>query len=337
MKKLFLTLFSLILLASYGFAAEQQYANEAVADLAGDITNIATTVTIDDATGWPTANGTDWFMATLIQADGDMEIIKVTTRSGTTLTVLRAQEGTTGLSCTASPTTIVACRLTAETLDRFEADLEKVAGTDAGDIVTIDGTQTLTNKTITAPVVTTGTFASPALTTPTVAQINAAGAAGVKIYDDGGTKGLLVDDDGHMTLAVQPSCKLYVSSGQAIADGVVEDMDFGANSHNIGSHGSQASDNFTVPTTGLYLIIAQAKFGVTADGDRLSLRIKVNGTSVATKGKDAVGTGNQTISQSTTEYLTAADVIATEVLNDDNDDSVQSGVSASFMCVTMLH
>lgn len=42
--------------------------------------------------------------------------------------------------------------------------------------VTLTGTQTLTNKTLTAPVVTTGTFASPVLTTPRiVTSINDSG------------------------------------------------------------------------------------------------------------------------------------------------------------------
>ena len=42
----------------------------------------------------------------------------------------------------------------------------------AGDIVTVDGTQTITNKTLTAPTVTTGTFGTPLLTTPHIADVN---------------------------------------------------------------------------------------------------------------------------------------------------------------------
>ena len=136
MKKFFLTLFLILLVPFSANAALQQFANNAVANLAGDISNVATTITIDDATGWPTADGSDWFMGTLVQADGDMEIFKCTTRAGTTLTVVRAQESTTGLTCTASPVTIVSCRLTAETIDEF---------------VTLDGPQTLTEKQLTTP------------------------------------------------------------------------------------------------------------------------------------------------------------------------------------------
>ncbi len=49
----------------------------------------------------------------------------------------------------------------------------------SGSIVTTTGTETLTNKTLTAPVVTTGTFANPVITDGTEAQIYASTPAGV--------------------------------------------------------------------------------------------------------------------------------------------------------------
>jgi hypothetical protein len=75
--------------------------NNAKTTLFSDITNVATTLTVVSATNFPTSGD---FMITVWDAnsykdpgdDSSMEIMKVTAVSGTTFTVTRAQESTTG-------------------------------------------------------------------------------------------------------------------------------------------------------------------------------------------------------------------------------------------------
>ena len=63
------------------------------------IQSTATSMTVLDASAMPTPTGGDYFLLTLVGlVDGketSWEIVKVTARSGNTLTIVRAQEGTT--------------------------------------------------------------------------------------------------------------------------------------------------------------------------------------------------------------------------------------------------
>jgi hypothetical protein len=72
-------------------------ANNAFATLAAGITNSATSITVASGQGarFPTLGALDYFYATLINTSNQLEIVKVTARSGDVLTVERAQEGTT--------------------------------------------------------------------------------------------------------------------------------------------------------------------------------------------------------------------------------------------------
>ena len=84
--------------------ATQLFANNAASVLASGITNVATslTVTIGHGARFPSPSGGDYFLATLCQQGSageiNFEIVKVTARSTDTFTVVRAQEGTTGLA-----------------------------------------------------------------------------------------------------------------------------------------------------------------------------------------------------------------------------------------------
>lgn len=71
--------------------------NNASSTLSGSINTAVTVLSInaDDATRFPSPSPGDWFPVTLIDSSGNMEIMRCTGRSGGTLTVLRAQEGTT--------------------------------------------------------------------------------------------------------------------------------------------------------------------------------------------------------------------------------------------------
>lgn len=76
-----------------------QLKNNSVSRLAANITNVATTITLTTGEGskFPTLTGSQYFMGTLVKSDGTTEIVKVTARSGDTLTVTRAAEDVGGV------------------------------------------------------------------------------------------------------------------------------------------------------------------------------------------------------------------------------------------------
>lgn len=72
-------------------------ANNAFGTLANNILASDTTITLTAGHGarFPALSSGQWFYATLVNASNELEIVKVTARSGDVLTVQRAQDGTT--------------------------------------------------------------------------------------------------------------------------------------------------------------------------------------------------------------------------------------------------
>ena len=78
--------------------AKPLVANNAYSTLASTLTAASTTISVASSEGarFPAATtGGDYFYATLIDTSNNLEIVKVTNRSGDTFTVVRAQDGTT--------------------------------------------------------------------------------------------------------------------------------------------------------------------------------------------------------------------------------------------------
>jgi hypothetical protein len=94
------------------------YTNNAETLLATTINAAATSVVGSDCSAFPSPGTAQIFYATLTDGVQTPEIIKVTARSTNTLTVVRAQEGTTAKSWTATSTTI-SVRITAASLNQF--------------------------------------------------------------------------------------------------------------------------------------------------------------------------------------------------------------------------
>ena len=71
--------------------------NNATSTLASGITDVATSLSVQsgDATLFPSLSTDEWFPITVIDSSGNMELMRVTARTGAVLTVTRAQEGTT--------------------------------------------------------------------------------------------------------------------------------------------------------------------------------------------------------------------------------------------------
>lgn len=74
-----------------------KWANNATTTIASGISDSATTITVAGASGalFPNAGSGDYFYATLNNSNNDIEIVKVTGRSGDVMTVVRGQDGTT--------------------------------------------------------------------------------------------------------------------------------------------------------------------------------------------------------------------------------------------------
>ena len=95
--------------------------NNAVSRPASGITNSDTSISLTPGSGalFPALSVGDWFPATLVKADGSLEIVRVTARSTDVLTVTRAQDGTTAKAFSAGD--LIELRLTAGSLQTIEA------------------------------------------------------------------------------------------------------------------------------------------------------------------------------------------------------------------------
>lgn len=96
-----------------------KFKNNAGSKLADVLTSDATTITVLTGTGanFPSiSSNKDYFHATIVGDNGDMEIVRVTAVSGDTLTVIRAQEDTTAKEWPAN--TRIENRITAEFLNQ---------------------------------------------------------------------------------------------------------------------------------------------------------------------------------------------------------------------------
>ena len=97
----------------------QVFYNNLFGQLAAELAAGATTATLSAGHGYPDP-GTDWYLATLIGVTGTTEtaweIVKVTDVSANTLTIVRAQEGTTAVTWPVG--TRIELRLTSGTMTR---------------------------------------------------------------------------------------------------------------------------------------------------------------------------------------------------------------------------
>ena len=95
------------------------FANNCNTTLSSSITNVATTMSVTSATGFPAPTGSQYFYCTLADAatQTTIEIVKVTAVSGTTFTIVRGQDGTTGTIFASGA--VVSLRLVAASLNDF--------------------------------------------------------------------------------------------------------------------------------------------------------------------------------------------------------------------------
>ena len=99
--------------------ANMLFANNCNTTLNGGITAVATSMVVTSATGFPSPTGSQYFYCTLADAatQTTIEIVKVTAVSGTTFTIVRGQDGTTGTIFASGA--VVSLRLVAASLNDF--------------------------------------------------------------------------------------------------------------------------------------------------------------------------------------------------------------------------
>lgn len=105
---------------------KQLFSNNATTTTVGSTSSGDTTITVSIGSVFPSPAADEFFVATLIGLDGNgnetsWEIVKCTDRSGNTLTVERAQEGTSAATWPTS--TRIELRVTANTMGSI-ADAE---------------------------------------------------------------------------------------------------------------------------------------------------------------------------------------------------------------------
>jgi hypothetical protein len=95
------------------------FTNNASAPIASSITTSSTSITVSSGQGaeFPVLAGSDYFIATLVDTSNNVEIVKVTARSSDTMTVVRAQEGTTARAYAAG--SLLELRITAAVLNNL--------------------------------------------------------------------------------------------------------------------------------------------------------------------------------------------------------------------------
>ena len=101
--------------------AHAVFTNNARTTLSGSLTNVATSAAVVDGSVFPAPTGGDYAYLT-IEEGALVEIVKLTARSTNTLTITRAQDGTTAQAFTTAAT--VSLRLPRVVLDEFQAAID---------------------------------------------------------------------------------------------------------------------------------------------------------------------------------------------------------------------
>jgi hypothetical protein len=134
--------------------ANMLFANNANTTLSSSLSNSATSMSVTSATGFPSPTGVQYFYCTLADAatQTTIEIVKVTSVTGTTFAITRAQDGTSATAFAAGA--VVSLRLVRASLN----DFPKLDETN-----TFNADQAISGQlTSSAGLATTGTFTATA-------------------------------------------------------------------------------------------------------------------------------------------------------------------------------
>jgi hypothetical protein len=288
--------------------------NNAFGTLNASINSSATTIVLVAGQGarFPTLSAGDYFYATLIDTSNNLEIVKCTARSTDTLTVVRAQDSTTARAYA--------------TNDRFElrptaalfnekANSADVAATYvelAGDTMT--GALTLQTAGFSGGVISTATTGDTSsrwrISRNTSTGLSAkdwfvscnTSDGAFAIHEGSVADALIITPSGRVRIPGQPAASASYSGGDISATNIVP---LNGNLDNRGGL-TIASNRFTVPTTGYYVI----GYHHLATTTGTQLQTRKNGTGIAggtTQAHPATAHGNFSVQN--VESLAAGDYI----------------------------
>jgi len=123
-----------------------KYSNNAYSTLSSAINTTATSISVASAASFPTLSGGDYMYLTVV-SESALEVVKVTNVSGTTLTVVRGQDGTSGTAAASGDR--IELRITTVMLQDAFAEsnndvFKTIAVSGQSDIVADASTDTLT-------------------------------------------------------------------------------------------------------------------------------------------------------------------------------------------------
>lgn len=150
-----------------------KYSNNATTTLAAGISDSDLSLTVVSAANFPTLAGGDWTYATLVEGT-TIEIVKVTAITGTTFTIVRAQDGTAASAFTTAA--LVSLRVTRVLLDDLllsKADVDSPTFTGTVTIPVVDINSGAIDGTVIGGVsAAAGTFTTGIFTTAQIADGN---------------------------------------------------------------------------------------------------------------------------------------------------------------------
>ena len=150
-----------------------KYSNNAFSTLSGGITNSATSISVASVATFPSITGSNHMYLSII-GSSYVEIVKVTNVAGTTLTCVRAQDGTTGTAANSGDR--IELRVTTAMLTDAITDSNADAFkniTDGSNIIVADSTSDTLTITGTGGTTVTNTPGTDTITVNSTAGVSA--------------------------------------------------------------------------------------------------------------------------------------------------------------------
>lgn len=288
--------------------------NSASTTLASGITNTDTSATLTATTNFDDAPVAGEGMVLFDEGTAAEELAYSTGLSGSALTIPLANRGLEGGSAQAhSATSSVRGPLTAGMWnDLVDALIDNVlvqstGAVDTTKIATLTASQTLTNKTLTSPVINTPTAA---IITSLTAETTIADGDLLMIYDDSATALRKMTKSNLVAGLSQTSPKrarVYKDANQSVNSGVNTTITFNQETFDNDSMHDNVTNNsrITATTAGLYLLKAQVAFASNATGVREIFFMKNGSLALASAYQPALN-GDRTVLQITTLVEAAA-------------------------------
>ena len=151
-----------------------------------------------------------------------------------------------------------------------------------------------------------------------------------------GTQVLNISSAGILTFHKQSACCAYLSANQSITANTITKVALDTALFDIQNEFDSTNNRITVTEAGIYAIIGQVEFDVTATGDVLRVYIYVNGGTKALTGLTASDVSYHILSVAKILQLSAGDYVELYVKNVSSDDTILSGSAITFLCVAKI-